>query len=317
MKKTLGCVTATVALTLAFSVQAQRTFDKDILTETFGFDENTKHSVPLDDIHQGCSDRDCIQSIDNPQFVTAEDADFLTDDDVVLTLSFNGTYRAYPTRIMDHHEIVNDDVDGTPIAITWCPLCGSGVGVRREVGGTVTEFGVAGVLYNSDLVLYDRKTNTIWDQIEAKGIVGPMTGVELDLVPIGVARWSKWRTAHPDTEVLSRDTGLDGDYSTDRYVDYRQHNRIIFPIVNQSDAIHPKTVVFGYLLDDTYVAYTEKLLEAAGGYKHEFNGRSLQASIAEDGSATLMDLDSGETFTPVRLFWFAWYTFHPDTELVQ
>jgi hypothetical protein len=158
-------------LLLTASANAQRSFELDILTETFGFDASTKKSVALSDLHQGCPARDCIPSIDNPKYVSAEEATHVADDDLVITLSYKGEYRAYPSKILDHHEIVNDTVVGDPLAITWCPLCGSAVGIRRTVAGTTTEFGVSGVLYNSDLVLYDRATETLWDQIEAKGIV--------------------------------------------------------------------------------------------------------------------------------------------------
>ena len=175
-------------LFFAMSAQAQRAFDVDIVHETFRFSSSTKKSVSLDDLHQGCPARDCIPSIDNPKFVSAADAAHVTDDEVVIAIAFGNEFRAYPARILDHHEIVNDTIAGEPIAITWCPLCGSAVGVRRKVGETVTEFGVSGLLYNSDLVFYDRETETLWDQVGAKGIVGPLTGQALDLVPVTMTR---------------------------------------------------------------------------------------------------------------------------------
>jgi hypothetical protein len=146
---------------LCASASAQRSYDVDILAETFGFDESTKKTVELSSRQQGCPARDCIPSIDSPKFVAATEASFLADDDIVVTISYKGEHRAYPTKILDHHEIVNDTIGGDPIAITWCPLCGSAVGIDRRVGDQVTEFGVSGVLYNSDLVLYDRKTETL------------------------------------------------------------------------------------------------------------------------------------------------------------
>ena len=308
---------AAAALLSTAAIAAERNYETDILRETFGFTDATQRSVELSDLHQGCHARDCIPAIDKPKFVAAADADHVDDNDVILAIERNGDARAYPTRILDRHEIVNDTIGGTPIAITYCPLCGSGVGVLRTVNGEVTEFGVSGVLYNSDLVLYDRNTETLWDQIEAKGIVGPLTGEQLEMVGVTMTRWGKWRKAHPDTKILSADTGFDIDYSMDPYARYRGEDRIMFPVSTTDDRIHPKTVVYGFEFDDVVVAYTHDLLEQEHNYQHELNGRALQVSLNDDGSVTLTDGETGRQRAPVRLFWFAWYSFHPDTELFR
>ena len=296
---------------------AQPVFDTDILVDTFGFDEDTKKTVPLHLLRQGCAARDCIPSIDKPKFVAANEANHVADNDIVIALTWKGKRRAYPTKIIDHHEIVNDVIAGTPIAITWCPLCGSAVGVLRDVEGQITEFGVSGMLYNSDLVTYDRTTGTLWDQIGAIGIVGPLTGVKLDLVPVTMTRWSVWRDAHPDTMVLSTDTGFAEDYSRDRYAKYRESERIFMPLSATSNVLHPKTVVYGFTLHDGTLAVTETLLEENRSVDYEIDGRVVTMSLSDDGSVRLTDQEAGDTISPVRLFWFAWYTFHPDTDLVK
>ena len=307
-----------LVLTLVSSaVLAQRSYEIDIVRDTFDFGSLTKKSVSLDDLHQGCPERDCIPSIDNPKYVTAVDATHVADDDIVIAISIGNQHRAYPARILDHHEIVNDTIAGEPVAITWCPLCGSAVGVRREVGGKVTEFGVSGVLYNSDLVFYDRQTETLWDQVEAKGIVGPLTGETLELVPVTMTRWSRWRGAHPDTLVLSEDTGFAEDYSTDHYGKYRDSDRIVFPVQNRDKSIHPKAVVFGFSLDDGSVAYAESLLQKHGTYRHELNGVEHAVTLRDDGTVILQQGKSTASLVPIRLYWFAWYTFHPKTQLFQ
>jgi hypothetical protein len=295
---------------------AQRSFDTDILRETFGFDTSTTRSVALEDLHQGCPARDCIPSIDSPKYVPAERATHVGDDDRVIAISLNGDKRAYPARILDRHEIVNDTIGGRPVAITWCPLCGSAVGIERELDGEVTEFGVSGVLYNSDLVFYDRASNTLWDQIEAKGIVGPRTGETLTLVPLTMTTWSRWQKAHPDTLVLSADTGFDFDYSLDRYARYRNSSGLMFPVSTEDDRIHPKSVVFGFIVDGKAVAYTQSLLDNEQNHTHETYGRKLTVAMDDAGSVTLRD-DHGNQYVATRLFWFAWYTFHPDTELIR
>ncbi len=301
----------------ALPVQAQRSFDTNILATTFGFDDSTRKSVELDQLHQGCPARDCIPSIDSPVFVSASDATHVGDNDVVLALSWKGEHRAYPAKILDQHEIVNDVVADTPIAITYCPLCGSAVGVLREINGQVTEFGVSGLLYNSDLVFYDRATETLWDQIIAEGIVGPLTGEKLELVPITMARWSQWKSAHPDTLVLSSALGTGRDYTQDYYAKYRQEEALMFPVSLTNDAIRPKAVVFGFDLGDKSVAITESFLQKSPEYRYTFAGRAVTVTLADDGSVEMQDQESGERFAAIRLFWFAWYTFHPGTELVR
>ena len=301
---------------LTSSALAQRAYDTDILRETFGFDESTKHAVPLEDLHQGCAARDCIRSLENPTYVAAGAADHVADDDLVIGIRVGEDRRAFPTRILDRHEIVNDTIGGEPIAITWCPLCGSAVGIRRDVAGTETEFGVSGLLYNSDLVFYDRATETLWDQIEARGIVGPLTGHELELVPVTMARWSQWRDAHPDTIVLSADTGFGIDYSRDPYARYRNSDGLMFPVKAEDDRMRPKSVVFGFDIDGEPIAFAKELLDEEGRIEHEFAGQAVTVTMHDDGSVRLVDPD-GKVHAPIRLFWFAWYTFHPETELVR
>jgi len=316
MAKSLPLIVVCLFMTVPAS--AQRAFSTDILSDTFGFDENTKKSVALEDLNQGCEYRDCIPSIDNPKFVAAEDANHVADDDLVLAISLSGYKRAYPARILDQHEIVNDIVAGIPLAITWCPLCGSAVAVHREIDGVMTEFGVSGVLYNSDLVFYDRKTETLWDQIEAKGIVGPLTGQTLQMKSVTMTRWGKWRAAHPDTLVLSDDTGFPYDYSKDAYARYRSSEKLMFPVSRNDNTLHPKTVVFGFDIGDAKIAVTEDRLQSTSEYEYELDGEVYTITLNDDGSVWMMNSGgANEVFSPVRLFWFAWYTFHPETELIQ
>jgi len=316
MNKQLHLIVSFGILLLPVFANAQRTYDTDILRETFGFDDSTTKSVALEDLHQGCPARDCIPSIDAPKYVAAADATHVADDDMVLAIALDGDNRAWPARILDRHEIVNDTIGGVPIAITWCPLCGSAVGIERTVDGEVTAFGVSGVLYNSDLVFYDRSSNTLWDQVEAKGIVGPKTGEELTLVPVTMTTWSRWRNAHPDTLVLSTDTGFEKDYSKDPYAQYRGSASLMFPVNAEDDRIHPKSVVHGFNVGGAPVAYTQNLLEKNGTHTNTLGNIRLTATLNDDGSVTLEDQDGGH-YVGTRLFWFAWYTFHPDTELIR
>lgn len=298
-------------------VLAQRHFDTNIIEETFAFDDSTPRSVDFDKLYQACPIRDCIASIDNPRFVAANQAGFLKADDLILGIVIDGDARAYPAKILDHHEIVNDTVGGKPIAITFCPLCGSGVAVSRVIGDVVTEFGVSGILYNSDLVMYDRVSNTLWSQIEVLGLAGPNTGKKLETLPVTMTRWSRWRKKHPGGKVLSTDTGFDQDYSTDHYAKYRKGRTIFMPVSDKDKRVHPKTVVYGASVGGQPVAVTDAAFEKTSRIEVSLAGRDLALSMAEDGTVTISDRDSHEKWSTGRLFWFAWYTFNPSTELVK
>ena len=171
--------------------------------ETNGFDVSDA-LIPITEIRHGGPGRDGIPAIDKPMFIAADKAKFLSPTDRILGLHYANRTRAYPIRIMNWHEIVNDRIGGDAVLITYCPLCGTGMAFRIPDGGT---FGVSGLLYNSDMLLYDRASESLWSQLMGRAVTGPMKGERLQLIPLEHTTWSDWRTRHSDTLVLSRDTG--------------------------------------------------------------------------------------------------------------
>ncbi|HKX70388.1 MAG TPA: DUF3179 domain-containing protein, partial [Acidimicrobiales bacterium] len=163
---------------------------------------------------------DGIPAIDRPKFLAADYVDFLEDEEPVLAIEIGDDARAYPLQVMTWHEIVNDTVDGVPVAVTYCPLCNTAVAYDRRLGDRVLDFGTSGMLYNSALVMYDRQTESLWSHFTAEGIVGHLAGQELEVYPVAVVAWADWREAHPDGLVLSRDTGHDRDYGSNPYPGY-------------------------------------------------------------------------------------------------
>lgn len=176
--------------------------------------------VALDEIRSGGPPPDGIPSIDDPKFIGVDAVDFLDDNEPVLAVDIDGDVRAYPVQILMWHEIVNDTVGGVPVAVTYCPLCNSAVAYDRRVDGQVLEFGTSGLLWNSALVMYDRQTETLWSHFTGQGIVGELTGTEIDVFPVATVPWGAWRDAHPDGLVLSRDTGFDRSYGRNPYPGY-------------------------------------------------------------------------------------------------
>ena len=159
-------------------------------------EDGTKYIVDPSKIKGGGPPKDGIPSIDNPKYISVSEADkWIEDEALVLAIVYKGVERVYPLQIMTWHEIVNDNIAGDPILITYCPLCGSGIAYERKINGEEVEFGTSGKLYSSNLVMYDRKTDTYWSQIDGVAIVGELTGMELKEISLDTVTWgeSKFR----------------------------------------------------------------------------------------------------------------------------
>ena len=265
-------------------------------------------------ILRGGPPRDGIPSIDDPVFVPAAEAG-LSDDARIIGVEIGGDARAYPISILNWHEIVNDVVGGKPIAVTFCPLCGTGVVFAAETGGRKLEFGVSGLLYNSDVLLYDRQSESLWSQVLAKAVTGERKGETLAVVPSRMTSWHDWRERHPDTAVLSERTGYARDYGRDPYAGYLESPEIFFPVAHTDSSYHPKEVVLGVEVGGQYKAYPASELEGLDSMPlvDEVNGTALTVSWdARSGSGSVA-VAGGDAYPFIQGFWFAWYAFHPDT----
>jgi hypothetical protein len=285
--------------------------------------------------------KDGIPAIDSPSFVSASEAD-LTDADVVFGLVDGDVVRAYPQRILVWHEIVNDVVGGRNVAVTYCPLTGTAMGFLRGD----TTFGVSGMLVNSNLVMYDRASESWWSQMLGRAIDGERAGSSLREFHVVWTRWGRWRRAHPDTEVLSRDTGYARDYDSDPYGSYTpvggyyhpESAPTFQPLANDGRAAR-KAVVLGARTPDGVAAFHEEALLQAGVLRGELGGTDVVA-VADDtyeagfvyatdgsdvrrsGSGVVVDgetHDASDLPLPrVRAFdamWFAWAGYYPETPL--
>lgn len=278
--------------------------------------EGVRYLVPPDKIVGGGPAKDGIPSIDHPKFVSVEEANgWIGDDEFVLAITYNAVTRVYPLQILVWHEIVNDTIAGNPIAITYCPLCGSGIAYERAIEGEAVEFGTSGKLYNSNLVMYDRKTDTYWSQIGGLAILGELTGERLVPVSINTVRWGDWKAAYPDSEVLSRNTGYTRSYGSDPYGGYYKNDSIWFPVDARDDRIHPKTVIFGIEVNNVHKAYQECDLVERDTIEDNVGGIPVRIERDPGGIVSVINAKTGKEIVKERLFWFAWYAFHPDTLL--
>lgn len=266
--------------------------------------------VPVDEIVPGGPPKDGIPALTDPPTETATQASrWLDDDDVVLGVVVGGRARAYPLRILNWHEIVNDHLADKAIVVSFCPLCGSGI-----VFDTTDRFGVSGLLYQSDVLLYDRRTETLWSQLMMRAVAGPRAGERLRTMQVTHATWRAWRRRHPDTTVLSRHTGYARDYDRNPYAGYERSRALYFPVRHRDERLHPKTWVIGLELDGRARAWPVDAIRRQGQIREHWNGRNIVVRHRE-GLIDIVDADSGATLNGVVLFWFAWATFHPDTSL--
>jgi hypothetical protein len=207
------------------------------------------HDIRLEEIVWGGVRKDGIPALVNPKLVPPVEAAYLTDDELVFGVEINGDARAYPLRILDWHEMFNDVVGGVPVALAYCTLCGSGILYDTRVPGRDEpfEFGSSGFLYRSNKLMYDQQTHSLWNQFTGKPVVGPLTGsgIELEVLPVTITSWQDWRTSHPDTKVLSLDTGYDRDYTPGKpYGEYFASKDVMFPVIIDDDRLAPKDYVF-------------------------------------------------------------------------
>lgn len=276
--------------------------------------------VPPEAIEQGGPPRDGIPAIDEPRFVGGSAAG-LRDTDRVLGVAHGRTARAYPVRILNWHEIVNDRFGDAAVAITYCPLCGTGMAFDTRVDGADLRFGVSGLLYNSDMLMYDRATDSLWSQIMARALTGPMKGKTLLQLPLAHTSWADWRARHPGTEVLSTDTGHQRDYGRDPYEGYDAVPRLMFEVAHRDDRLPPKEWVLGLRVAGEAKAYPFSLLarrvDATGRLTDRIGGQRIEIRFdPAHRSAEAFD-QNARPIPGVTAFWFAWFAFHPDTGVLR
>ena len=263
---------------------------------TSGWETNfCKHSVPYDEIFSGGPPRDGIPPIDNPRFETIASADeWIEDQEPVILLDHQGETRAYPLQILTWHEIVNDEIGGDPVAVTFCPLCNTALVFRRPIiDGEILTFGTSGNLRYSDLVMWDRQTESWWQQFTGEAIVGDLTGMVLEPLPTAIISWADFKTSHPEGQVLSIDTGFVRSYGRNPYAGYDDVNNLPFAFTGDLDGLlPPMTRVVGVLAENGQGgAFVRELIQEKQVLNEDLEGTPI-VIFWKEGTASALDSGS-------------------------
>jgi len=279
-----------------------------------GFDLS-HHIVPPGQIRDGGPAKDAIPAVLEPKFVKADRATFLESNDKVIGVVVQGRARAYPVKILNWHEVIDDSIAGTPLAVTFCPLVQGAAVYRREAAGKTVVLGVSGKLYQSNLVLYDAGTQSLWSQLEGQALAGPMAGHKLAALPNTVVTWEAWRKKHPTTDVLSIDTGYTRDYGVDPYWGYEHGDEVVSPVTHLDERLSAHEIVLGVSAGGEDEAFPlSRLGYAAMPVRIRLGDVDLTISYdAVSGAATASV--SGERIPIYNGYWFAWAAFHPKTAI--
>jgi hypothetical protein len=277
--------------------------------------DTTRHEIPLDQILSGGPPKDGIPALLTPKFVSAAQATHVGPTDPVVGLVREGVAKAYPIAILNWHEVVNDKLGDSSVAVTYCPLTGSAVVYDRSVGGKTLSFGVSGRLYQSNVLLYDHQTESLWSQLKERAVTGEQAGTSLKPLPSVATTWQQWRARYPNTLVLSADTGVRRDYERDPYARYRTSPEIMFPVSHEDTRLPAKATVFGVRHGGESRAYPLIDLAQVKQLEDRLGGQRIRIDVERVGGPTAVVLESNETIPGVVAYWFAWAAFHPDTAI--
>ncbi len=217
---------------------------------------NADWSIPLSEVLDGGPGKDGIPALENPDFAAAQDITYVLDDDLVIGFKNGDDVRAYPHAILDWHEIINDNIGDVSVAVTYCPLTGTGIGWDRRINGTETTFGVSGLLYNTNLIPYDRATDSNWSQILNESVNGSLQGEKVDLIYLFETDFKTWKSMYPDSKVVSVFTGFSRTYGITPYGDYATNNDFFLFPVDKDPRLPLKQRVLAIVDGNNAKAYT-------------------------------------------------------------
>lgn len=246
---------ALFALSIVFGACSKETTTTTGVTGTGNSDN--EWLVPVNEVRDGGPGKDGIPSIDNPNFSSVAQIDFLDAEDLVIVLQRGEEVKAYPHPVLDWHEIANEELStGESLSLTYCPLTGTAIGWNANLDGQKTTFGVSGLLYNSNLMPYDRATNSTWSQMSHICVNGSLSGAEIETIHVVEMSFNTLRELYPNAQVMNTETGFSRNYGQYPYGDYKTNNQsLIFPVSNTDNRILNKERVLGVVINQEVLAY--------------------------------------------------------------
>jgi hypothetical protein len=273
----------------------------------------TNARVPVAQVVPGGPAKGAIAAVDAPRFAALEQATWVLAESPVLGLARGGEAHVYPVHVIERHQVVNDVIDGTPVVVTYDPLAGSPAAYERRVDDRTLDFGVAGLLYNANFLLYDRASESLWSQFRGDALAGELAGARLARVPIRQEPLATFVERHPGARVLAPPSERI-DYRYSPFTTYWVENRIPSRVDAVDPRFHAKEVVLGVSRDGKSRAYLGSLVTAAGGrVDDEFAGRKLRIDYSSERA--VFRYDAPDDLLVQEAYWFAWKAFHPDTEV--
>jgi len=270
--------------------------------------------VDVSAIVAGGPGKDGIRSVDTPLFADAAEAGWVGPDTEVLGVALGGQAHAYPVRILEFHQIVNDYLGGVPVAVTYDPLTGTPLVFDRRVEGKTLTFGVSGLLYNSNFLLFDRETETLWSQFLGSAVAGPLAGRTLTRIPVRQETTRSWLERHQDSGILRHPMPEHIEYRVSPYQTYWVDEKIVSPVAARDPRYHSKELTLGVVVDGVARAYLGSIVTREGGVvDEEFRGKRIR--LAYDSATGTFSWDMSDGVELVESYWFAWKAFHPDTEI--
>ncbi len=279
---------------------------------------NTSHlTVPVGEIHSGGPGKDGIPSLSHPETVGVAEMALLAPEDRVVGVEFDGQSRAYPIRLLNWHELINDQVGDTPVAIVYCPLCDSVSALDRRIDNRTLDFGISGLLHNSNVLFYDRSDNALWSQVSLEAISGPLAGRSLRHLPFSLTTFAAWRETHPDSTVATFETDHPRDYERNPYARYFESDELMFPVKGTDQSpFRNKEPVVGVRNGNEARAYPVSTISdtASGQVEDTLGGEKVILEARKTGTHVQV-ISVPEGAQVVHTFWFAWKAFHPDTTI--
>ena len=279
-------------------------------------------TIPSEHLLPGGPPKDGIPALTNPDRIPVRDATFLLDNNRVIGVSVNEESRAYPINVLNWHEVVNDELGGddpVPIAVIYCPLCDSASVVDRRLEGRTYEFGVSGLLYNSNVVFYDRTDHALWTQVGTRALSGPNSGRTLaHLDGWELTTFADWRGRYPESTVMTFNTGHQRAYARTAYAMYFTDDRLRFPVTHTDRRFKNKEPVIGVVVGDIARVYPiAAIQQLPSGEVHDaIDGEPVHlVADARTGDVRVVQVPEGAQ--AIHTFWFAWVAFHPETEVYE